>query len=152
MLGINWSRTHKHDVEVVEKNETIFQISGYLHCFLATGCTSVFGVTGANDGRVVGEKWMEYDVIHLGLTITIIEPFSTDLMSISTVRKSSPSPLRHTIIFGKKCSPHTLEIVGKYQKALYVDGQSYGSTWYGSILIRDGVLITDEELTPAKKR
>lgn len=118
---------------------------------LTSGCASVLGVTGANDGIIVGDKWMEYAVTHPGLTVTIIEPLSSDLIPISTVGKSSPPPLRHTIIFGKKSNMHTLEIIGKYKKELYLDGQSYGSIWSGSILIKDGILIIDNELALPKK-
>ena len=118
---------------------------------LTSGCVSFLGVTGANDGIIVGDKWMEYAVTHSGLTVTIIEPLSSDLIPISTVGKSSPPPLRHTIIFGKKSNMHTLEIIGKYKKELYLDGQSYGSIWSGSILIKDGILIIDNELALPKK-
>ena len=118
---------------------------------LINGCATVLGVTGANEGKIVDEQWMEYDVIHLGLSITIIEPYSIDLMPISTVGKSSPSPLKHVVIFGKKSNPHKLEIIGKYQKDLYLDGQHYGSVWSGNIVIKDGVLILDNEpVSPSK--
>jgi uncharacterized protein YceK len=118
---------------------------------LINGCATVLGVTGANEGKIVDEQWMEYDVIHPGLSITIIEPYSIDLMPISTVGKSSPSPLKHTVIFGKKSNPHKLEIIGKYQKDLYLDGQHYGSVWSGNIVIKDGVLILDNELVSPSK-
>jgi uncharacterized protein YceK len=118
---------------------------------LINGCATVLGVTGANEGKIVDEQWMEYDVIHPGLSITIIEPYSIDLMPISTVGKSSPSPLKHVVIFGKKSNPHKLEIIGKYQKDLYLDGQHYGSVWSGNIVIKDGVLILDNEpVSPSK--
>jgi hypothetical protein len=118
---------------------------------LINGCATVLGVTGANEGKIIDEQWMEYDVIHPGLSITIIEPYSIDLMPISTVGKSSPSPLKHTVIFGKKSNPHKLEIIGKYQKDLYLDGQHYGSVWSGNIVIKDGVLILDNEpVSPSK--
>jgi uncharacterized protein YceK len=112
---------------------------------LINGCATVLGVTGANEGKIVDAQWMEYDVTHPGLSITIIEPYSIDLMPISTVGKSSPSSLKHTVIFGKKSNPHKLEIIGKYQKDLYLDGQHYGSVWSGNIVIKDGVLILDNE-------
>jgi hypothetical protein len=118
---------------------------------LINGCATVLGVTGANEGKIIDEQWMEYDVIHPGLSITIIEPYSIDLMPISTVGKSSPSPLKHTVIFGKKSNPHKLEIIGKYQKDLYLDGQHYGSVWSGNIVIKDGVLILDNELVSPSK-
>jgi hypothetical protein len=111
----------------------------------------MLGVTGANEGIIVDDKWMEYDVTHPGLSITIIEPYSTDLMPISTIGKSSPSPLKHTVIFGKKSNPHTLEIIGKYQKDLFLDGQHYGSVWSGNIVIKDGALIIDNELVSPSK-
>jgi hypothetical protein len=110
------------------------------------GCATILGVTGANEGKIVDDKWIQYDVIHPGLSITIIEQYTSDLMPISTVSKSSPSPLRHTIIFGNKSAPRTLEIIGKYQKYLYLDGQQYGSIWFGNIVIRDGVLSIDSEV------
>ena len=118
---------------------------------LINGCATVLGVTGANEGKIVDEQWMEYDVIHPVLSITIIEPYSIDLMPISTVGKSSPFPLKHVVIFGKKSNPHKLEIIGKYQKDLYLDGQHYGSVWSGNIVIKDGVLILDNEpVSPSK--
>jgi hypothetical protein len=59
--------------------------------------------------------------------------------------------LKHTVIFGKKSNPHKLEIIGKYQKDLYLDGQHYGSVWSGNIVIKDGVLILDNEpVSPSK--
>jgi len=116
-----------------------------------TGCASVIGVTGASEGRIVDDKWMEYDVTHPGLTITIIEPYSTELMRISTIGKSSPSPLKHTVIFGKKLKPHKFEIIGKYQKDLYLDDLFYGSIWIGNIVIKDGALIIDNKLVSPKK-
>jgi uncharacterized protein YceK len=118
---------------------------------LINGCATVLGVTGANEGRIVDNQWMEYDVTHPGLSITIIEPYSIDLMPISTVGKSSPSSLKHTVTFGKKSNPHKLEIIGKYQKDLYLDGQHYGSVWSGNIVIKDGVLILDNELVLPSK-
>jgi hypothetical protein len=116
-----------------------------------TGCASVIGVTGASEGIIVDDKWMKYDVTHPGLTITIIEPYSAELMRISTIGKSSPSPLMHTVIFGKKSKPHKFEIIGKYQKDLYLDDLFYGSTWTGNIVIKDGVLIIDNKLVSPKK-
>ena len=110
------------------------------------GCATILGVTGANEGEIVDDKWIQYDVIHPGLSITIIELYTTDLMPLSTVSKSSPSPLRHTIIFGNKSEPRTLEIIGQYQKDLYFDGQQYGSMWSGNIVTRDGVLSIDSEV------
>jgi hypothetical protein len=118
---------------------------------LLNSCTTLLGVTGANDGRIVEEKWVEYDVTHPGLSITIIEAYSSDLMHISTVGKSSPSPLRHTVIFGTNSNPHKLEIIGKYQKDLYLDGQHYGSIWSGSITIKEGILSIDNKLVSPKK-
>ena len=110
------------------------------------GCATILGVTGANEGKIVDDKWIQYDVIHPGLSITIIELYTADLMPLSTVSKSSPSPLRHTIIFGNKLEPRTLEIIGQYQKDLYFDGQQYGSMWSGNIVTRDGVLSIDSEV------
>ena len=118
---------------------------------LVNGCSSVLGVTGANEGRIIDNKWMEYNVTHPGLSITIIEPYSTDLMPISTIGQSSPSPLKHVVIFGKKSNPHKLEIIGKYQKDLYLDGQHYGSVWSANIVIKDGALIIDNELASPSK-
>ena len=110
------------------------------------GCATILGLTGANEGEIVDDKWIQYDVIHPGLSITIIELYTADLMPLSTVSKSSPSPLRHTIIFGNKSEPRTLEIIGQYQKDLYFDGQQYGSMWSGNIVTRDGVLSIDSEV------
>ncbi|MFT5924893.1 MAG: hypothetical protein ACI9LE_001895 [Paraglaciecola sp.] len=113
---------------------------------LISGCSTLLAVTGANEGNVVDRKWVEYDITHPGLSITIIEPYSADLMPISTIGKSSPSPLRHTIIFGTKSKPHKLEIIGKYQKELYLDGHHYGSIWSANIIIKDGILSIDNEI------
>ena len=110
------------------------------------GCATILGVTGASEGKIVDDKWIQYDVIHPGLSITIIELYTADLMPLSTVSKSSPSPLRHTIIFGNKSEPRILEIIGKYQKDLYLDGQQYGSMWSANIVIRDGILSIDSEV------
>jgi len=110
---------------------------------LTAGCTSVLGVTGANEGKVVDDKWMVYNVIHPGLTITIMEPYSAQLMRLSTVSKSTPSPLKHSVVFGRKSKPHKFEIIGEYHKDLYLDGKYYGAVWYGDILIKDGVLFID---------
>jgi hypothetical protein len=118
---------------------------------LISGCSSLLGVTGANEGRIIDDKWMEYNVTHPGLSITIIEPYSTELMPISTIGKSSPSPLRHIIIFGKESDPHKLEIIGKFQKDLYLDGQHYGSVWSGHIVVKDGTLIIDNKLASPSK-
>jgi len=124
----------------------LYQIVIFFTVLLVNGCTTILAVTGANEGRIVDHKWMEYDVIHPGLSITIIESYSADLIPISTVGKSSPSPLKHTVIFGKKSNPHILKIIGKYEKDLYLDGQHYGSVWSGDIVIKEGVLIIDNEL------
>ncbi|MFT5840015.1 MAG: hypothetical protein ACI9UT_002526 [Flavobacteriales bacterium] len=126
----------------------IIILSGVL---LINGCATVLGVTGANEGIIIDNQWIEYDVTHPGLSIKIIEPYFNDLMPISTVGKSSPSPLKHTITFGKKSNPHKLVIIGKYQKDLYLDGQHYGSVWSGNIVIKDGVLILDNELVSPSK-
>jgi hypothetical protein len=115
------------------------------------GCTNMLGVTGANGGRIVNEKWMEYDVTHPGLKITIIEPYSTELLPISTVGKSTPSPLKHIVSFGTKANLHKFEVIGKYQKKLYLDSQFYGSIWSGNIVIKDGILIIDDVPVSPKK-
>jgi hypothetical protein len=57
-------------------------------------------------------------------------------MPILTVGKNSPSPLKHTVTFGKSSSPHKLEIIGKYQNNLYLYRQRYGSVWSGNIVIK----------------
>jgi hypothetical protein len=129
----------------------LFPIVIFIALMLISGCSTLIGVTGANEGRIVGGKWMEYDVIHPGLSITIIEPYSSDLMPISTIGKSSPSPLRHTVVFGTESKSHKLEIIGKYQKELYLDGQHYGSIWSGNIIIKDGILsIDNKQVAPNK--
>jgi hypothetical protein len=115
---------------------------------LITGCTSMVGFTGADAGKRMGDS-VEYNVNHPGLTIKIIEAYSDELMPISTVGKTSPSPLRHTVIFGTQSSQHKFEIVGRYKKDLYLDNKFYGSIWLGDILIRDGNLSIDGELVPA---
>ena len=113
---------------------------------LITGCASILGVTGADTGKRINDDWVAYNVTHPGLTIKIIVPYAPDLMPISTVGKSSPSPLRHTIIFGTKSNQHKLEVVGKYKKELYFDNKFYGSIWSGEVLIRDGSLSIDGKL------
>ncbi|KTD99173.1 hypothetical protein [Pseudoalteromonas sp. H71] len=113
---------------------------------LITGCAGILGVTGADTGKRISDDWVEYNVTHPGLTIKIIEPYAPDLMPISTVGKSSPSPLRHTIIFGTKSNQHELEVIGKYKKELYFDNRFYGSIWSGDVLIRDGSLSIDGKL------
>lgn len=123
----------------------LYQVIIFSTALLVSGCATILGVTGANEGRIVDHKWMQYDVTHPGLSITIMEPYSTDLMPISTVGKSSPSPLKHTVIFGKKTNPHKLEIIGKYHKDLYLDGQHYGSVWSANIVIKDGTLSINNE-------
>ena len=110
-----------------------------------SGCAVMTGFTGADTGNRVGE-WVEYNVNHPGLTVKIIEPFSPELMPISTIGKTSPSPLRHTITFGKKSNPHKLEIVGRYHKDLYLDGKYYGSIWIGDVVIKNGVMSIDGKL------
>jgi len=110
-----------------------------------SGCAGMTGFTDADTGNRVGE-WVEYNVNHPGLTVKIIEPFSPELMPISTIGKTSPSPLRHTITFGKKSNPHKLEIVGRYHKDLYLDGKYYGSIWIGDVVIKNGVMSIDGKL------
>jgi hypothetical protein len=109
-----------------------------------SGCVSLVGITGANEGQLVDGKWMEYDVKHPGLDIKIIEPYSPDLLPISSVGKSSPLPLTHTVLFGRESEPHELKIVGQYKKEIYLDGKSFGEIWLGSILINDGILTIDD--------
>ncbi|MCF2911204.1 hypothetical protein L1285_23165 [Pseudoalteromonas sp. DL2-H2.2] len=116
--------------------------------FFVSGCASMIGFTGADAGKRVG-NWMEYNVNHPGLTIKIMEPYSEELMPISTVGKTSPSPLRHTVIFGTQSSQHKLEIVGRYSKELYLDNKFYGSVWLGDVLISDGNLSIDGKLVAA---
>ena len=116
--------------------------------FFVTGCANMIGFTGADAGKRVGD-WVEYNVNHPGLTIKIIEPYSEELLPISTVGKTSPSPLRHTVIFGTQSNRHKLEIVGRYNKELYLNNKFYGSVWLGDILIRDGSLSIDGKLVSA---
>lgn len=107
-----------------------------------SGCASLFGFTGADGGVRHGDR-MEYQVIHPGLNIKIIEPYSEQLLPISTVGQSSPTPLRHTVRYGTEAKPHIFEIVGKYEKKLFLDGKYYGTLWSGDVLINDGVLWID---------
>lgn len=116
--------------------------------FFVSGCANMIGFTGADAGERVGD-WVEYNVNHPGLTIKIIEPYNEELLPISTVGKTSPSPLRHTVIFGTQLNQHKLEIVGRYGKELYLDNKFYGSVWRGNILIRDGSLSIDGKLVAA---
>ncbi|MGB2709175.1 MULTISPECIES: hypothetical protein [unclassified Pseudoalteromonas] len=110
-----------------------------------SGCVSLVDITGANEGHLIDGKWMEYKVKHPGLDIKIIEPYSPNLLPISTVGKSSPLPLTHTVIFGTESEPHELKIVGRYKKQIYFDGKSFGEIWLGSILINDGILTIDDK-------
>ena len=116
--------------------------------FFVSGCANMLGFTGADAGKRVGD-WVEYNINHPGLTIQIIEPYSEELMPVSTIGKTSPSPLRHTVIFGTQTNQHKLEIVGRYSKELYLDGKFYGTTLLGDILIHDGSLSIDGKLVPA---
>lgn len=116
-----------------------------------SGCAAVYGLTGADGGKRVNENWMEYHVKHPGLTITVLEPYSQGLLPISTVSKTSPSPLRHTVIYGTEANQHRLEIIGKYKKELFLDGKFYGAVWAGDIVIRDGVISIDGKPASAIK-
>lgn len=100
------------------------------------------GITGADAGKRVGD-WVEYNVVHPGLDIKILEPFSKDLLPISTIGKSKTSPLKHTVTFGTITEKHTLEIVGKYSKDIYLDGHYYGKLQFGEIMIKDGIVSID---------
>ena len=127
---------------------TFFKLSMLGVVFFVSGCANLIGFTGADTGKRVGD-WVEYNVNHPGLTIKIMEPYSEELMPISTVGKTSPSPLRHTVIFGTQSRQHKLEIVGRYSKELYLDNKFYGSVWLGDVLIRDGSLSIDGKLVAA---
>ena len=105
-----------------------------------SGCTSIYGVTGADEGKKVGDSF-EYQVIHPGLDVTIIELYSEKLIPIETIGKSSPSPLTHTIKFGTSENIHMLKIIGKYEKDLYLDDAYYGSIWSGDVLVKNGILF-----------
>lgn len=105
-----------------------------------SGCASIYGVTGADEGKKVDDSF-EYHVIHPGLDVTIIEPYSEKLIPIETIGKSSPSPLTHTIKFGTSEKIHILKIVGKYEKDLYLDDTYYGSIWNGDVLVKNGILF-----------
>lgn len=118
--------------------------------FVLSGCAGLTGFTGADAGTKVGD-WVEYNVSHPGLTVKIIEPFSKDLAPISTVGKTSPSPLRHTVTFGSTANLHTLEIVGRYHKDVYLDGQFYASLWTGDVVIKEGLISIDGKLLPQIK-
>jgi hypothetical protein len=118
--------------------------------FVLSGCAGLTGFTGADAGTKVGD-WVEYNVSHPGLTVKIIEPFSEDLTPISTVGKTSPSPLRHTVTFGSTANLHTLEIVGRYHKDVYLDGNFYASLWTGDIVIKEGLISIDGKLLSESK-
>lgn len=124
---------------------TFFKLSILSIVFFVSGCATMIGFTGADAGKRVGD-WVEYNVNHPGLTIKIIEPYSDDLLPISTVGKTSAAPLRHSVIFGTQSKQHKLEIVGRYSKELYLDNKFYGSIWLGDILIRDGSFLIDGQL------
>ncbi|WP_404340289.1 hypothetical protein [Pseudoalteromonas mariniglutinosa] len=111
-----------------------------------SGCTSIYGVTGADEGKKVGDSF-EYQVIHPGLDVTIIEPYSEKLIPIETIGKSSP--LTHTIKFGTSENTHMLKIIGKYEKDLYLDDAYYGSIWNGDVLVKNGILFINGRI--AKK-
>jgi len=127
----------------------LFKLSIFSFSFWLTGCAAMYGLTGADEGTRISNEWVEYHVTHPGLTITILEPYSPDLMPISTVGKKSPSPLTHVIKFGKSSNHHKLKIVGRYKKELYLDGKFYASIWSGDIVIKDGVLSIDGKLISA---
>lgn len=120
----------------------IYKLSILALLSFISGCAGLTGFTGADSGTRVGE-WVEYNVNHPGLTVKIIEPFSQELMPISTIGKTSASPLRHTIKFGRQSNFHKLEIVGRYHKDLYLDGRFYGSIWTGDVIIKDGAMSID---------
>lgn len=113
---------------------------------MLTSSATLYGLTGADEGTRISPEWVEYHVTHPGLTITILEPYSADLLPISTVEKKSPSPLTHVIKFGTKTHRHQLKIIGKYKKDLYLDGKFYSSIWSGDVVIKDGKLSIDGEL------
>ncbi|WP_105169676.1 hypothetical protein [Pseudoalteromonas sp. T1lg23B] len=127
---------------------TLFKLSMFGIVFFLSGCANMIGLTGADAGKRVGD-WVEYNVNHPGLTVKIMEPYSEELLPISTVGKTSPLPLRHTVIFGTHSSRHKLEIVGRYNKELYLDNKFYGSVWLGDVLIHDGNLSIDGKLVAA---
>lgn len=110
---------------------------------LLSGCSTLLGITGADEGKRINKDWVEYHVTHPGLTIMILEPFTPDLLPISTVGKST-APLKHTVLFGSKENRHKLEIIGKYKKELYLDGIQYNSLWSGDIVIKDGKLFIND--------
>ncbi len=109
---------------------------------LLPGCATMYGFTGSDEGKRVGDS-MEYHVTHPGLNITIVEPYSENLIPIETVSKSSPSPMVHTVKFGTADNFHQLKIVGKYEKDLYLDGVSYGSVWSADVVVKNGHLFID---------
>ncbi len=108
-----------------------------------SACFSLYGLTGADEGRRMNEEWVVYKVIHPGQEIKILEPYSPELMPIETIGKKSPAPLRHLETFGTSANPHKLEIVGKYSKKVYHDETFYGILWTGEIIIKDGVVFID---------
>jgi len=118
---------------------------------ILSGCASIYGLTGSDDGQKIDSDWVKYTVVHPGLDIIILESFSEDLLPISTVGKKSPSPLTHVIKFGKKTNQHELKIIGKYKKDLYLDGKFYVSIWSGEIEIKNGVLsLNGKAIQPIK--
>ncbi|QCU73698.1 hypothetical protein FFU37_04080 [Pseudoalteromonas distincta] len=125
--------------------ESILRLFCLILIMFVSGCASIYGITGADEGKRVGNSF-KYNIIHPGLGVTIIEPYSEKLTPIETIGKSSPSPLNHTIKFGTSENMHTLKIVGKYEKDLYLDDAYYGSIWNGDVLVKNGVLFINGKI------
>lgn len=124
-------------------------------CLSLGGCAAVrdaYGFTSADEGVRVDSNTIEYHATHPGLDITIREDYSADLLPIETVSKSSPSPLRHTIIYGTARQRNVLEIDGRFSKTITLDGVCYGKTWSGKLLVDRGQLYLDgKKLSPVGK-
>ena len=114
----------------------------------SAGCStlsSIAGVTGANDGRMVDPQTIEYRVTHPGLDITIREDYAPDLLPIETVGNSANGPLRHTVRYGRPDKLNVLEIIGKYTKEIHFNGRDCGSLLTGTLLIDRGNVFLDGE-------
>lgn len=83
---------------------------------ILSGCASIYGLTGSDDGQRVNNDQVKYIVVPPGPDIVILEPFSEELLPISTVGKQSPSPLTHIIKLGKKTNQYEFKITSNNLK------------------------------------
>ena len=107
-----------------------------------TGCATLAGFTGADEGQKVGD-WIVYNAFHPGLDIKIMEPYDSNLIPISTIKSRENQSMKHTITYGTKQKKQKLELIGKYKKEIYFNEKYYGSLWFGSILIKDDLVFID---------